>query len=324
MYQLVVADDDPIIRRSLETRYDWAAMGFEVAGAFSDGSDVIEYLKTHRADAVLTDIVMFEVSGVEVSRYVRESCPDCAVIFLSGYQDFEMAQQGIRNGVFDYLLKPIRPERLKETFARLRERLDQAGEARRQQALQTAAGGRVLELLEQIAGRCGLALPDGAGSPAQCIDYIAARCEDERVSGPLRALEAQSRLASAEYVTGKLTDLMLSLPESDESVVEQAKLYIQAHLSGDCSIDAVAGAVNLSARQLMRRFFECEGRTVGKYVLACRMEKAAGLIAGGQRSVAALSEQLGYGSEKYFRKVFAGYYGCTVGEYAHRRREEGR
>ena len=84
MYQLVVADDDPIIRRSLETRYDWAAMGFEVTGAFSDGSDVIEYLKTHRADAVLTDIVMFEVSGVEVSRYVRESCPDCAVIFLSG------------------------------------------------------------------------------------------------------------------------------------------------------------------------------------------------------------------------------------------------
>lgn len=46
MYQLLVADDDPTICRSLETRYDWAAMEFEVAGAFSDGNDGINCLGT--------------------------------------------------------------------------------------------------------------------------------------------------------------------------------------------------------------------------------------------------------------------------------------
>ena len=320
MYRLLVADDDPIILKSLTTRYDWAAMGFEVAGAFSDGGDVIEYLKGRRADAVLTDLVMYETSGVEVSEYVRAHCPDCAVVFLSGYQDFEMARQGIRNGVFEYLLKPIRPDRLKETFARLRERLDQAAEARRQDGLQ--ADERTLELLGQLARRCGLEAPAHERTMDGYLGYIAAHCDDERVSDRLRALAEKSRLVEADYVAGRLTDLLLSLPESAESAVEQAKMYIQAHLSDDCSIDAVAAAVNLSARQLMRRFFEREGRTVGKYVLACRMEKAAELIARGQRSAAALSEQLGYGSEKYFRKVFADYYGCTVGEYARRRGED--
>ncbi|MFW5744792.1 MAG: response regulator, partial [Spirochaetota bacterium] len=58
MYSLVIADDEPAIRRGLTRRIDWASMGFRVAESFEDGEDVIAYLADHHVDVVLTDIRM--------------------------------------------------------------------------------------------------------------------------------------------------------------------------------------------------------------------------------------------------------------------------
>ena len=65
MYRIIIADDEALIRAGLFYRNDWSAMGFEVAAMLEDGSDVLKFLETQRADVILTDICMYQVSGLK-------------------------------------------------------------------------------------------------------------------------------------------------------------------------------------------------------------------------------------------------------------------
>ena len=55
MYRVIIADDEALIRAGLFYRNDWSAMGFEVAAMLEDGSDVLKFLETQRADVILTE-----------------------------------------------------------------------------------------------------------------------------------------------------------------------------------------------------------------------------------------------------------------------------
>ena len=66
-FSLIIADDEPMIRNGLSSVIDWDALGFKVVGIYADGRDIIAHLKREPVDAVLTDIVMSHVSGVELS-----------------------------------------------------------------------------------------------------------------------------------------------------------------------------------------------------------------------------------------------------------------
>lgn len=125
MYKLVIADDEKIIRQGLKNVVDWEQLGFEIIEIFSDGQEVIEYLEYMTPDLILTDIKMNHVSGMEVAKYVFEHQLPCKVVLISGYQEFDLALQGIKYGIKDYLLKPTNVENIIKTFAKIKEELDQ-------------------------------------------------------------------------------------------------------------------------------------------------------------------------------------------------------
>ncbi|WP_312105536.1 response regulator [Lachnoclostridium sp.] len=125
MYKLVIADDEKIIRQGLKNVVDWEKIGFEIIEIFSDGQEVIEYLEYMMPDLILTDIKMNHVSGMEVAKYVFEQQLPCKVVLISGYQEFDLALQGIKYGVMDYLLKPSNVENISKTFIKIKEELDQ-------------------------------------------------------------------------------------------------------------------------------------------------------------------------------------------------------
>ena len=116
MYRVIIADDEPLIRAGLYYRNDWNAMGFEVAALLEDGSDVLKLLEKERADVLLTDICMFQVSGLEAAGQIREKYPWMKVVLLSGYREFDYAREAMRCHVYEYLLKPIDYEKLRSVF----------------------------------------------------------------------------------------------------------------------------------------------------------------------------------------------------------------
>ena len=108
---LLIADDETIIRQGLSS-LDWKSIGLDSVFTASNGLEAKAILETRRVDILLTDIRMPGLSGVELSAYIHQCELSTAVLFLTGYSDFEYAHSAIKLDVYDYILKPIRAEQL--------------------------------------------------------------------------------------------------------------------------------------------------------------------------------------------------------------------
>lgn len=128
MFKLVIVEDEDNIRHSLECFIPWEKMGFQVVGAFSDGSDALMYLQSNPCDVVLTDILMSRMSGLEMIQQLHALQPRLKVVILSGHSDFGYAQQAIRYQVAHYLVKPVDEEELMDVFQGLKAQLDAEAE----------------------------------------------------------------------------------------------------------------------------------------------------------------------------------------------------
>ncbi|WP_429142214.1 response regulator transcription factor [Anaerotaenia torta] len=125
MYSLIIVEDDENIRSGLVHLFPWNETGFSVVADFSNGSSAWQYLKSHQDTcAVLTDVRMPLVDGLELSRLISENYPLINVILISGYRDFTYAQQALRYNVRDFLVKPIKYPALMIAFLKLRDELN--------------------------------------------------------------------------------------------------------------------------------------------------------------------------------------------------------
>lgn len=124
MYSLIIADDEYMMRNGLTKIVQWEKQGFTLKAVCSDGAEVIDQLRSEPPDILLLDIRMSCVNGLEVAKFVSENALPVKVILLSGYREFELAQEALRYHVYRYLLKPISVPKLKEVFAELKEELD--------------------------------------------------------------------------------------------------------------------------------------------------------------------------------------------------------
>lgn len=125
MYSLVIAEDEFTTRRALVNMIRWNELGFSVDGEFSDGRELLDYLKSNVPDVILTDIRMTQVGGLEIARLVAEQKLPIQIVFLSGHKEFSYAQEAMEYHVAHYLVKPIDLSRLREAFRSIKEKLDE-------------------------------------------------------------------------------------------------------------------------------------------------------------------------------------------------------
>ncbi len=115
MYKLLIVDDETEIRRGLR-HLDWASVHVEPVAECEHGLEACQWMAEHDVDLVLTDIRMPIMDGIELAAYVARHHPFVKTLVLSGYNDFELARASMRNGIFDYLLKPIDPSEVLAVF----------------------------------------------------------------------------------------------------------------------------------------------------------------------------------------------------------------
>lgn len=116
--KILIVDDEPIVREGLKNNVSWKDFDLFVAGCEANGKSALDVFKREVPDIILTDIRMPYMDGLELTREVKKIDPLVVVILLSAYDDFKYAQQAIRLGAFDYILKPIDIDTLKETVRR--------------------------------------------------------------------------------------------------------------------------------------------------------------------------------------------------------------
>jgi DNA-binding LytR/AlgR family response regulator len=113
--RVLVVDDEPLARRRLVRMLD--RLGHEVVAQAGDGYEALQCVKSHQPDAVLLDIRMPGMDGLEVARRLGEGAP---VIFTTAYD--EHAIEAFDGLAIDFLLKPIQEERLKRALDRVQQR----------------------------------------------------------------------------------------------------------------------------------------------------------------------------------------------------------
>lgn len=101
----MIIDDEPLIRRGLESMIPWEKLGCRLVGQASNGEEGLEKIRESRPDIVFTDMKMPKMDGLAMMKAALEE-PDAPVfIVLSGYNDFELVRSAMRLGAVDYLMK---------------------------------------------------------------------------------------------------------------------------------------------------------------------------------------------------------------------------
>jgi two-component system, LytTR family, response regulator len=140
--RVLIADDEPIARQVLREHIE-SMPGLEVAGEASTGPETLQCILDLQPDLVLLDLQMPELDGLATARFLRGSRTP-AVIFVTAYE--RHALEAFEVGAVDYVLKPVR-----------RERLERAIEKARKQAPAPAASSALgAGALRKIVGRRGV------------------------------------------------------------------------------------------------------------------------------------------------------------------------
>jgi two-component system, response regulator YesN len=124
MYRLVIVDDEAIVRRGLKEKVEWDELNCEICAVGSNGIEGKEIIDRLQPDIVISDIKMPGMNGLELAEYINKKYPKIITILLSGFSEFNYAQEAVRHRVFDYLLKPIELDDLKSCIRKATDQLD--------------------------------------------------------------------------------------------------------------------------------------------------------------------------------------------------------
>lgn len=113
MYSVLLVDDEQLIVSSISQLIPWSECDCRIIGSETTGTMAKKLIDRLHPDIVITDIVMPEISGLELLKYCSERYPSTKVIMISAYAEFKYAQTALEAGAVAYLLKPISPEELK-------------------------------------------------------------------------------------------------------------------------------------------------------------------------------------------------------------------
>ena len=118
VYRAIIADDEQPLRQWLKTALAQAWPELQICAEAENGPQALELIAAHKPQIAFLDIKMPGISGLEVARRIAGAC---RIVFITAYDHF--AVEAFEKEAVDYLLKPVDPQRLTRTVARLKSHL---------------------------------------------------------------------------------------------------------------------------------------------------------------------------------------------------------
>ncbi|HWQ97882.1 MAG TPA: helix-turn-helix domain-containing protein [Clostridia bacterium] len=124
MFKVFLVEDEIVVREGIRKNIQWEQYGFSFEGDAPDGELALPLIRQIQPDVLITDIKMPFMDGLALSELVRKELPRTKIVIISGYDDFAYAQQAIRMGVEQYLLKPVIKEKMVELLISLQKKME--------------------------------------------------------------------------------------------------------------------------------------------------------------------------------------------------------
>ena len=340
MYRILIVDDKEVFRRKLK-RMDYFRLNadkFFIAYEAQNGMDALGILENNKVDVVLTDIRMPFVDGIELLKTINERGLCRCVLLLSEFAEFNYAKEGILNGAFDYILKPVDEIKIREAFDRVYAFLNSI-------TSEIAAEESDAELLSEFI------LAHDRMNLISCANRVVTKYR-KRLDDPQFILSMQVLVESIrrklllnrpylEYYLvfpDRIIDLAdqkldlflshftehmlmlsdsisrLSIPEGDSQVGEACRILLN-NPDGSVDLEEIAGQVYTNQKYLSALMKRETGKSAVRYVTAVKMERARKLLVDSDLRIGEIADKLGFEDIDYFSKVFRKTTGISPREY---------
>lgn len=128
--KICVIDDIGTVTEGIATQINWEEHGIAVCGTANNGEAGWELIDAERPDIILTDIRMPRMDGIALTEKIKEQMPASKVLLITGYNDFEYAQQALRLGAFDLITKPFSLQQIEQAALKAKHSIEREREQR--------------------------------------------------------------------------------------------------------------------------------------------------------------------------------------------------
>ncbi|WP_234122549.1 response regulator [Clostridium hydrogenum] len=122
--KILVVDDEENTRNLIKKCINWEELSMQIAGEASSGQEALDMLESFNYDIIITDIRMQFMDGLKFSKKATEKYPHIKIIVLTAYEEFEYAKEGIKIGIDDFLLKPIKRSELRKSVENIKNKIE--------------------------------------------------------------------------------------------------------------------------------------------------------------------------------------------------------
>lgn len=124
MYKMLIVDDNYMQIQSLLQYLEWEKFGVTEIRTAQDGLEGLNVFKEFLPDIVITDVLMPELSGIELTKEIQKIKSDTKFIFISCCEEVEYLREAMELDAISYMLKPIEPKTLQENVEKLIEKIE--------------------------------------------------------------------------------------------------------------------------------------------------------------------------------------------------------
>ena len=103
MYNLLLVDDEPLIKVAFQSAVEWGKNGFLLAATASNGQEALHIVETQHIDAVITDLKMPGMDGLALIHELKKRSFIGPILVLSNYSDFDSVRAALTDGAYDYV-----------------------------------------------------------------------------------------------------------------------------------------------------------------------------------------------------------------------------
>lgn len=340
MWKILIVDDEALVRQSMKMIILRKFPGLVEMLEAKNGKEAVEMYEEHYPDLIIMDIKMPVMDGLEAASLILDGTRDPAVVFLTAYADFSFAQQAVKLGVKDYILKPPKPDEVVEVIQRSLQENHLSFEANLKKVMHTMnqqiVFGDYQKARSAFLQYCRLAHEDRESERSRLRDLFLSLIEqghelDVRMEGvDLEGFEAsfyqRDKMATTQYMEAVLQAIFDWIIEKKSSCfdteIEFAVNYINRYYKENPSLQRVADYMNLSAHYMSKLFKRETGENFSTYLTRCRMEEAKDRIKHTDENLIAIAYELGFNEPNYFSRVFKKIEGVTPSQYRNRVRRK--
>ena len=121
LYKILIADDEYLERKALGIILEDKVQlnEIEIVGFAANGNEVVKMAREREPDIIFMDIKMLGLNGLNAIKMIKEYLYDVKFIILTAYDEFDYAHKALELNIDEYLLKPVRPDKIREVVENL-------------------------------------------------------------------------------------------------------------------------------------------------------------------------------------------------------------